>query len=60
MEKKSGNEKRRSHIPAIINGDLEKLLEDIPNCPHEPVNWSEKARIYNIHGASSDTLPSDR
>jgi len=43
--------RERSHAPSAdnIGGDLDQLLIDVKSWPNGPINWSEKARIYNIH-----------
>lgn len=40
-----------------ITGDIDQLLIDVNSWPHEPVNWSEKARMYNIRHKGHDSSP---
>ena len=51
--------KERSHGPATDNiiGDLDQLLTDVKSWPNGTINWSEKARMYNIRTKDQDTTP---
>lgn len=51
--------KERSHAPALgqITGDLDQLLADVKSWPNGTINWSEKARIYNIRTKGQDSSP---
>lgn len=51
--------RNRSHTPATnnIEGDLEQLLRDVQSWPETTVNWSEKARDYNIRVKGADQVP---
>lgn len=57
QEKTPPNSRIRSHCPSKIEGDLEKLMEDVPSWQPEPINWSEKAREYNIKGENCSPNP---
>ena len=59
VNKMSTNRKERSHIPALENivGSIGQLLIDINLWPHGQVNWSEKARTYNIRYKGQDSTP---
>lgn len=52
--------RNRSHTPAAknIEGDLEQLLADVQSWPETTtINWSEKARDYNIRVKDADQVP---
>lgn len=44
----SQNTHTKTHTPKHLEGNFDQLLQDIKDWPHQPVNWSEKARIYQI------------
>ena len=49
----------RSHAPSTDNivGDVDQLLIDVKSWPNGAINWSEKARIYNITTKGQDSTP---
>ena len=51
--------KERSHVPTTDNiiGDLDQLLKDVKSWPCGTINWSEKARMYNIRAKGQDSTP---
>ena len=51
--------KERSHVPTTdnITGDLDQLLKDVKSWPYGTINWSEKARMYNITTKGQDSTP---
>ena len=51
--------RERSHAPSTDNiiGDLDQLLIDVNSWPNGDINWSEKARIYNIRAKGQDMTP---
>jgi len=48
---------RKSHSPKQIGGNIEQLQMDVKEWPHEPVNWMEMARRYNICKEGSGVCP---
>ena len=52
--------RNRPHTPAIenIDGNLEQLLNDIESWP-DTINWSEKAKDYNIRKKGADKVPTN-
>lgn len=51
--------RERSHAPSTdkIIEDLDQLLIDVKSWPNGDINWSEKARIYNIRTKDQDLTP---
>ena len=51
--------KERSHVPTTENiiGDLDQLLIDVKSWPNGTINWSEKARMYNIRTKGQESTP---
>lgn len=56
---KTPPDRKKSHIPSpsSVEGEFERLKEDIKSWPKENVNWSEKAREYKIRKSSDQTTP---
>ena len=51
-------DKEKSHSPKYITGDLEELLHDFKQwTPGTPVNWTAKAKEYNIRKRGSQDTP---
>ena len=51
--------KERSHAPSTENiiGDLDQLLTDVKFWPNGTINWSEKAKLYQIRTKGQDSTP---
>ena len=49
----------KSHVPSpsTIEGEFDRLKEDMESWPREEVNWSEKAREYKIRRSSDQATP---
>lgn len=50
--------KEKRHSPKAIAGDLEELVNDFHTwTPGTPVNWTAKARQFNINKTGGDKIP---
>jgi len=47
----------KTHVPTLIAGNLEQLQEDMQNWPEGKVNWSAKAKFYEIRKQGSHLSP---
>ena len=52
---KAPKRQKRSHCPSSVDGDLEQLKQDVSTWT--TVNWSEKAKQYNIRKTGDSTPP---
>ena len=53
--------RERLHTPLVenIDGDLEQMLAEVESWPDGKVNWSEKARTYNICTKGQESIPAN-
>ena len=60
FESKKAARERQQKINVIIEnvgGDIDKLLDDVNQWPHSPINWSQMAKKYKIKRAGSANVP---
>jgi hypothetical protein len=59
IRKTSPEKLKKSHvpIPSSVEGEFDRLKEDMKSWPRKEVNWTDKAREYKIRRSSDQVIP---